>query len=307
MIQKLSVKNYQSLKDVTMTLGKFTVIVGPSNSGKSALLRSLTALASNERGTEAIRLGASSYSITADTGDAIVTLERGKVNQYKISRNGNEEVFTKLNGKVPEEVTKALGIAPVIGGKSINYASQHEAPFLLEASAGEVARVLGELTGINKIFEAVKEANKRKGSYSSIHKTRVADLEKTVEALTQFSGLPGQVAELKELEAKLANIQQLEDSIYSLQDLVTQIAETEQDIELCKTVTMPPSLDRLRELYDRLVEYSSLLKQFVETTNSEANAQQSLNATRMELENEKQRLKEHLHDYGFCPLCEKEI
>lgn len=45
MIKKLRVKNFKSLKDVEVELGKFNVFIGPNNSGKSNLLDSLVFLA----------------------------------------------------------------------------------------------------------------------------------------------------------------------------------------------------------------------------------------------------------------------
>lgn len=307
MLQKLTVKNYQSLKDVTLLFGKFTVIVGPSSSGKSAVLRSLTALASNERGTESIRFGATSYSISAETDNAVVTLERGKVNQYKIFRNGKEELYTKLNGKVPEEVTKALNIAPLIDGKSINYADQYAQPYLLKESAGEVARVLGELTGINKIFEAVKEANKRKSSINTLHRTRVLDLQKVADELEKYSYLPAKVAKLKEAEASLLKIQAIEDSIDELSGIVQDLELAEEGLGYHSELTCPPPLDNLLGLYGTLDEYSSLLRELIAAQSEMKSKVDLFKALDIELDDERQKLREFLQDYGFCPMCEKEI
>ncbi len=307
MLHKLTVKNYQSLKDVTLVFGKFTVIVGPSSSVKSAVLRSLTALASNERGTESIRFGATSYSISAETDSAVVTLERGKTNQYKIFQDGKEELYTKLNGKVPEEVTKALNIAPLVDGKSVNYADQYAQPYLLKESAGEVARVLGELTGINKIFEAVKEANKRKTSFNSLHKTRVEDLSSVEKSLTAYAYLPEEISKLKDAESRLKAIQALEAEIAELSEIIMDLEQSAEDIAYHSALVAPPSLDKVRESYATLDEYSSLLRELIVAQNEMKLSAEQLTSLNVKLVDERQRLHEFLQDYGFCPMCEKEI
>ena len=48
MLERLEVKDYQSLADIDIPLGRFTVIVGPSGNGKSALIRALRALWENQ-------------------------------------------------------------------------------------------------------------------------------------------------------------------------------------------------------------------------------------------------------------------
>ena len=43
-LETLEISNFQSVEKADIQLGGFTVIVGPSNSGKSALLRALRAV-----------------------------------------------------------------------------------------------------------------------------------------------------------------------------------------------------------------------------------------------------------------------
>ena len=55
MLERIEVKDYQSLADVDIPFGRFTVIVGPSGNGKSALIRALKALCFNQVGHRFIR------------------------------------------------------------------------------------------------------------------------------------------------------------------------------------------------------------------------------------------------------------
>jgi len=62
-IHSISCKNFQSLQDVEIELGKFTVIVGASSSGKSALIRAIEAIASNSLNSDNIMQGTKHASV----------------------------------------------------------------------------------------------------------------------------------------------------------------------------------------------------------------------------------------------------
>ena len=44
MIEKLTIKGFKSLKNVSLDLGLITVVIGPNRSGKSSVLHALAAL-----------------------------------------------------------------------------------------------------------------------------------------------------------------------------------------------------------------------------------------------------------------------
>jgi len=44
MLQKVSIQNFKSLKDVTLELQKVNLLIGPNNSGKSNFLKALERL-----------------------------------------------------------------------------------------------------------------------------------------------------------------------------------------------------------------------------------------------------------------------
>jgi exonuclease SbcC len=82
----LEVVNFQSLKDVRLQLGKLTVIVGPSSSGKSALVRALRVLVQNGRGSGYVRHGSSSAAVGVQREDGVaVSIQRGALNEYRLA------------------------------------------------------------------------------------------------------------------------------------------------------------------------------------------------------------------------------
>ena len=79
MIHTLEVKNFQSLKHVKVEFGQFTVFVGKSDSGKTALFRALNILISNMRGVDKyVTIGEKAFTISLTNDEWQITLERSK-------------------------------------------------------------------------------------------------------------------------------------------------------------------------------------------------------------------------------------
>ena len=57
MLTSVEIENFQSLKRLTVKLGRFTVVTGATGSGKSSVFRAMELLAFNARGTSYITRG----------------------------------------------------------------------------------------------------------------------------------------------------------------------------------------------------------------------------------------------------------
>lgn len=225
-LQSIHIRHFQSLRDVSLELSPFTVIVGPSSSGKSAFTRALRTLVSNRRGTEWITHGERVATITATTNAGTVTLTRSKStmpaeNSYIITPNDNtphaqkgQQTYTKLGGETPEPVSKFIGIT----SPTITFAGQFDKPFLLDDSAAEVARTLGTLTNVDIILSGARESNRRKLETSHTLKTRSADLEDIKARIPAFKALKAQDAALMRAEGLISRARTLERAIARLQD-----------------------------------------------------------------------------------------
>ena len=241
MLTSIEIRNYQSLHSVELELSPLTVIVGPSSSGKSAFTRALRTLTSNQRGDAFITHGERTATITAQTDKGTVSLSRGAVNEYTLLPTDKpKEVFSKLNGTTPEEVTKFLGINP---RDPLNYASQFDMPYLLTASAGEVARALGELTNVHVIFEAAREANRRRLTASQTLKTRTID----------YAEIQNQIETYRPLKQQLAAIATAENHTRAARTLETRISKLDAQLTLIDTlksvVTNSPAVHAIPDIH----------------------------------------------------------
>lgn len=304
MIERVEVRNWQSLKKVDLELGGLTVIVGPSSSGKTALMRALRALASNVRGTSFITQGAKKASITAHTTNGIITLEKGETTgTYKI----NDKVYTKLAGGVPEDVTKALNLQPITTeSSSINFAGQFDRPYLLDDSGATVARVLGELTNVSRIFSAVREANRRRTATSSLLKTRKTDLAGLIEQAKGFKDLKSQQAAIAQAETSYEQALDLKTRISRLDEMIFRV-ETAQSLLSSAVIPEVPSFDPLAEAHSKFVRFKSLAIEWA--TQEKAYKQANLNIEQAsEMEHSAHAdLHAKLVELGQCPTCGTEI
>lgn len=303
-IDRVEIRNWQSLRRIDCDLGRFTVIVGASSSGKSAFMRAMRATASNVRGTNSITRGQKSCAITVRTGDTVIALERGEGSgTYSLVKDGHVTRYTKLAGGVPEQITDALRIAPVpTGGTSVNFAGQFDKPYLLDESGSNVARELGELTNVNIIFEAVRTANRKRTSLATALKQRETDLAALTARISDFADLPTRITAAGRAEHLLDQAVALSDKAARLRTDTDQLALAEQVLQRHQVPAVPdlnPLMQhKLRR--DQLKTMTSALMAAQHEATAAASAVAGLAEQLDDLNNE---LHELLVRAGRCPTC----
>jgi len=180
-IREVRVKNYQSLYDVVLQLGNFTVVYGNSDVGKSALYRAIRGLVTCEEGDSFISKGKKSVGVAVTLSSAddihfnkVVTWfkRRGKSSEYymecdsspygtRVGDNVHMKKDWKRCRKLPQMLEDVLGVRGVmIDGERFypNFRGQFERPFFLFESPSKKARMIGVLIS-NILLYAIKLAN----------------------------------------------------------------------------------------------------------------------------------------------------
>jgi hypothetical protein len=206
--------NFQSLTGFDLDVSGLTVIVGPSNKGKSAVFRALKGLFRNALPAEYIRSGSDGLSLTASLDGHIITATRaGKGStQYKI----DTKEFKKLNQTVPVELA-AFGMNEVeVGDFTIDpiFARQHGKQFLVDSegySPMELNTILGAFASTEKL-----EAGKKVANLEITHKNSEA---KTIaEEINASESRKASLAELDKNAGKLAgDLKSLEPVVQALE------------------------------------------------------------------------------------------
>jgi DNA repair ATPase RecN len=311
MIHSISCKNFQSLQDVEIELGKFTVIVGASSSGKSALIRAIEAIASNSLNSDNIMQGTKHASVAVTTDTATVTIERsvGGSSVYKITQAGSKESsYTKLNRQVPSEVTEVLGITPSSKEvKSISFASQHDAPYLLTESSSNAARILGELTNVSTIFAAVSKATKKAKASSALLNLRKKDQEAIMAQIVEYRDIKSQATAMAEVETIWEELSDINAQQMNLASSVDRAQAASDALSKVKIIPEPPSMSELVAVQKELNSFKATLKSAILATKKVQNLSEQIsecNQTVLDTENELHKL---LADIGHCPLCHQEV
>lgn len=301
MLTRVKISNWQSLRDVDLALGRFTVIVGASNSGKTALIRALRAAANNPRRKGNITWGAKQAEVAVFTEQHQIAYVRTENTAlYRLS--GFAEPFTDLGGTVPEQITAALGIPPAAAGQSLHIAGQFDPPYLLLDSGAAVARTLGALTNVNIIFEAVKEANRRRAGLASTLKTRQRDLAVAAEQLRAFADLPAQLAAVDTAEQAARGVQQLSERMGRL----GKAADTLQVAETVLARTAVPEIPddtALLAAAARRSRFLGIVQQLRTANQAVAATTAALDQAAADETEAHQQLHDALVAAGACPTC----
>ncbi len=148
MIKRLHIQNVQSHEDSVLDfVPGVNVITGVTDSGKSAIMKSLRLVIENKpTGEDFISHWADEMKITLEVDEGEVIREKGKKNRYRLIVPGRDEmVFEGFGTEVPSEIAKLLNI------QSINFQSQIDNHFLLSSTAGEVAKHFNRVAQLDMI------------------------------------------------------------------------------------------------------------------------------------------------------------
>lgn len=284
-ISAIKLKNFQSHIDSTLAFsGGLNVIVGPSDSGKTAIIRAIKWVLYDEpQGDAVIRTGTEEVYVKIEMSDGswIKKTRKKKKTVYVLFDiwTEKEEVFQGSRGDVKQRVANILGMRfDADGGKSsFNLQEQLEAPFLLSASGSSKAMAIGQLIGLDVIDDATQGTRTDITTKKQQINRFIKEEDRLDEILMQYSDLESISDELNRIDHLLSEIAQKKKRMDTLSDLLmnknllnTQINEVQQTID--KYVHLEKWIDVLKQLekqYDaykfriELLEQKRILEDFI--------------------------------------------
>ncbi|RAL26399.1 AAA family ATPase [Thermoflavimicrobium daqui] len=227
-LKKLVIENFQSHErtEIDFVFG-LNVLVGPSDSGKSAILRALRWVLFNmPRGTDFIRRDADRCQVTLTLMDntQIIRLRSASINRYTlINPEGQEQIFEGFGNTVPHEILEAHQIKPLKLDEKwemiVHAGNQLEGPFLLSESSIAKAKIIGSISGAQLIDRALKGTIQDRKQLSK--KMRL--LEEQAEALAH---------ELKPYE----NLSTLEEEVQKAQVIYQAVKEKQRKLQRLREI-----------------------------------------------------------------------
>lgn len=213
----VSIKNYQIIKKAELSfIPGLNIILGPSNNGKSSILKGIKALLYTTPGTTPIRQGETSYIIGLKYNGHVVLLQKGmKESVYVV----DGEKYTKFGTTTPEAISKALNIKELVlnGQKEdLNFWDQMDYPFLLDKTAVELFRFVIDSGDNDRVSSALKKmVSDRQGLSKQIDITQgeINILDQDIDRYKEELELSKEKVEVSkkivELQPKVARYKQL--------------------------------------------------------------------------------------------------
>lgn len=279
-INEIFVEGFQSHTNSQFNLGNgLNVITGPSDSGKTAVIRAIRWVAFNEPQGEAFvneSVGHATVAIHLDTGIIISKHRRKGKTSYRIQTDPGDEGSTFEKSEVPEEVKQLLGITKQTFGDfmtALNFAFQLEAPFLISETPSSGAKVLGKLAGTEAVDLAVKSVSK--DTYAARQDRLLAEkeIERLAGNLLEYLDVDDKAEQLKAAESLMEYVEET----YKKKEALKEIAHTYESrkqkyitaSEIAKRLENVPGLmqileqiekdqQRLQTLLDLQKKYESL-------------------------------------------------
>jgi len=210
MIRKIILENYMShVRTVIEPAEGLTVLIGPNNCGKSAVIHALEMICYNSEAADfAIRHGTKKATVTVETQDAdgarhtLVWWRKKETAGYSID---GREVSGIGRSKTPDDLHTHLRMprTEAAGGKEaffLHFGLQKSPIFLLDDPAGRAAEFFASSSDADKLLEM----QKRHGQKTANAKR---DKDKLDAEIQQFDGQLQVLSPLAEISARLAELE----------------------------------------------------------------------------------------------------
>lgn len=154
------VKDFNCIRAVKMDFQPgFNVIQGPSNSGKSSVIKAVEKCIFNQSGSTNVRHGADNLLVGIRYKGREVYLTKGKNTKYRV----DNEIFEKIGVSQLEQVAAALNIREVVlGGEKVrlNFSNQFSYPFLLDKTPGQLYKFIVDSAESESLSDVLKDMAK---------------------------------------------------------------------------------------------------------------------------------------------------
>jgi len=277
MLEKITLHNFQIHKDITLDLVPgVNIITGTSRAGKSSIIRAVKWIITNRP------VGLAFKNRTAEDGivkgslvfdGTKVERKRSKTaNEYKLGK----QKFSVVKTDVPSEVSDFINL------DEVNLQSQHDQYFLLQSSAGEVAKKLNQVANLEIIDFVLGEVNSEITSANKEIQRTKTEIDSLKAELKVYDGLNEIEILASEITQSIQLLEEKQKLFDNLTSIITNITESKEEIKAINSwlevekdaAPVFKALDELAEKRDRqwimnkIVEDVQKATEEIETLNS---------------------------------------
>ncbi|GAE30827.1 AAA family ATPase [Alkalihalobacillus hemicellulosilyticus] len=252
-IHSVHIENFQSHLDTYIEFDQgLNMIVGQSDSGKTAIIRALRWVLFNQpRGTDFLRISADFVRVTVTfTNGTVICRERtASKNRYTIRQQEQDDLILEGFGiHVPTEVLEAHGMGHLRVDTdhdlALHVSQQLDGPFLLEETSSTRAKVLGRISGAHFLDMAIRQTTRDVSQLNQRTRQEEETIDKLKKELEPFAhidllkeklDLAGQ--EMQRIETLMARKKHLEKLAHIRKQMIQEETVQQNRLRLVKDVT----------------------------------------------------------------------
>lgn len=217
MLKSLGLSKIQSHKETYIEFSPgFNVICGDSDSGKSAILRSVSWVWRNKPNGDTLKnwdckkndsIAVEMVMSDFDEDTSILKERKGRTASYTLSNYPSP--FDVVGRDVPQEALD------VINFSELNFRGQHD-PYLLRLTPGQLAKMINDLVGLSSIDTSLAYLNRKANKLKSEVNTKINQIEahsNEIENLQYLEKMNSEISELEELQSEYERIALKKESI----------------------------------------------------------------------------------------------
>ena len=253
---KLSLENFQSISEGELIFHSgINVLVGQSNSGKSATFRALKACLLNGTGSQRfIKKGKKESSVTLEyNGNQIIWKRTPKESSYIV----NGELFTKTGSSSAQKIVGDTGFVVDTDNNVMNIEEELQLPFPYGISKFDLFKLYENVFCISDSATILKSAKEQEDKVKSEISAAENEIVKNKNKLEEIANFKKSV-DIKKLKEAKATLIQKRDKIAELKEGLPEIkrAYRVQGVSVPEVTFM----NRLKEYNESLDTKSTIVK-----------------------------------------------
>ena len=276
MIHRIVLQNYMSHRHTVIDLAEgLTVLVGPNNCGKSAVVSALQTLCQNATGDYMLRHGERECSVRVETDDGHSVEWRRKRDGVSYALDGRE--VNRLNGSPPDDLHDLLRLPLVESGNrffDVHFGEQKRPIFLLDKSPGHRATFFASSSDAVKLIEMqclhrqdIHDARARERWLAGER----AKLDRRLEKLASLEGIGDRLnqleAEYEAITRQAGRVGSLRQTLEKLQIATQGFDRCSAQVEALRVLQSPPEL-LPAEALENLVGQMGVAQHRIDRTNA---------------------------------------
>lgn len=249
MIESISIRNFQNHERLQLWFDRITTLCGPSDRGKSAIVRALRWVCLNKpQGSDYIRFGCEGSEVVLQCdGHSVSRSREANSNLYRL----DEREYSAFSNQVPVDIEQLLNLS------EDSFQLQHDPAYWLSLSPGQVAKELNHVINLELIDRCqanISSELRKARAVVEVTKNRLETAKKEAEELQWVKEAS------RSLQAIIAQKKALDDKLIKINKLVgVGLHQRElQNAANAKPEALLGKLNRVLELKNRLSKLQDL-------------------------------------------------